>query len=407
MSGKVSKINFVSFREDKLFIDNLYLYHLNEDKILREKTKIKIDKTKEINHFMEDILLNSQMLEWAGVSFNDTEWYKLRIAMKKLMQENDCEYIRFFGKIFGINSDYYIIQGLPRKFPPQNPVKHVEVRGSEGINKYTFWVSDSLLDKWTELPDITHEQLVVSRKFKYILTGDLSSPVNSFVHFPGREMHLLRCQITRILHSSCIVPKGFQKLKEDMKESLEGKVTEFDEEYKPGTFEEMKSPEFEAWTHEEAFVFPNGKVICPEEETQVDRMRGIAEDEGYKVKEGGNEEGEEPQEVDMKYWKIKIVGDQMVHNIPDKDPITHAVIHITNQRWPGTHTVWKEGKFCNIYIGFGVKSPDVCYSPDNLDKVDKDTRDVTENPEPNPEKEPVIPEPDSDEEKKEGEEGQE
>ena len=70
------------------------------------------------------------------------------------MQENDCEYIRFFGKNFVINSDYYIIQGWQRKFPP-----------SEGTNKYTFWVSDSLLDKWTELPDITHEQLVVSRKF--------------------------------------------------------------------------------------------------------------------------------------------------------------------------------------------------------------------------------------------------
>ena len=36
-----------------------------------------------------------------------------------------------------------------------------------------------------------------------------------------------------------------------------------------------------------------------------------------------------------------------------------------------------------------------------LEKVDKDPEDVNEHPEPNPEKEPVIPEPDSDEEKKE------
>lgn len=378
-------------------------YTPKENKILREKTKIKIDKTLTINNYMEDIFLNSNMLEWAGISFNPTEWYKIRIAMKKILVENDCEYIRFFGKIFAKDTDYYIIQGLPRKYPAQNPPKHVETRGSEGINKYTFWVSDSVLEYWKELPDITHEQLVKSRNFKYIFTGHLTSPVNSFIYFPGKEMHLLKCQIVRILHSSSICPKGYQKLSENFKEQLEGKVTEIDEEYKPATFEEMKAPEFDNWTHEQPYIYPNGKCIDPEIEGQVDRMRGINEDEGYKIKEGGENEGEEPTEVDMKFWKIKVIGDQMSYNVPDKEPVTHAVVHITNERWQGTHTVWKEGNFCNIYIGFGYKNTDQCFNPTQLDKVDKDPRDITEHPEPNPEKEPVIPEADSDDEKKEGE----
>ena len=372
-----------------------------EEKVLQESSKIKISKTKEISNYMEDILSHATILEWAGINFNQIEWYKIRLSMKKLLTENKCEYIRFFGKIYGINSDYYIIQGIVKDYPMKNPQKHVESRGNEGINRFTFWVSDSLLEYWNELPDITHEQLVSSRLFKYIFTGDLNAKVKSFVPFPGKEMHLLKCQIVRILHSSSIVPKGYQKLSENYKDQLEGKIVEYDEEYKPLSFEEMKDPEFANWTHEYAYIYPNGKVIDPSIENQVERMKGIGEDEGYKIKEG---EGEEVTEVDAKYWKIKVAGDTMMHVVPEKEPITHAVIHIVNERWPGTHCVWKEGVFCNIYIGFGYKDVDECFNPTQLTKIDKDPEDVTEHPEPNPEKEPVVPEHDSEEEKKKEEE---
>ena len=128
-----------------------------EEKIIQEKSQIKVPKVKEVQNYMEDILLHASILEWIGINFNQTEWYKIRMAMKKLLIENKCEYIRFFGKIYGINSDYYIIQGIVKDYPMKNPPKHVESRGNEGINRYTFWVSDSLLEYWNELPDITHE----------------------------------------------------------------------------------------------------------------------------------------------------------------------------------------------------------------------------------------------------------
>ena len=255
-----------------------------EEKILHETSKIKVTKAKDIPNYMEDILTHSTILEWAGINFNQKEWYKIRLAMKKLLVENKCEFIRFFGKIYGINSDYYIIQGIVKDYPMKNPPKHVESRGNEGINRFTFWVSDSLLEYWNELPDITPEQVVASRRFKYIFTGDLNSKVKSFVPFPGKEMHLLKCQIVRILHSSSIVPKGFQKLSENYKDQLEGKIVEYDEEYKPLSFEEMKDPEFANWTHEYAYIYPSGKVIDPAVENQVERMKGIGEDEGYKIK---------------------------------------------------------------------------------------------------------------------------
>ena len=371
-----------------------------EEKVLTDFANNKPKKARLVTNFMDDIMSQAKLFEWGGVSFSEEEWFKIQMAMKKLMLKNDCEYIRFFGKIFGIKSDYYIIQGIQKRYSMKNPLVHIESRGNEGINRYTFWVSNSILESWYELPDITPQQLVASRQFKYHFTGDLNSKVKSFRTFPGKEMHLLKCQIVRILHSSCIVPKGYLKVSENFKEQLEGKVTEFDEEYKSPTFEEMKSPEVENWIHEHAYIFPNGKVIDPSIETQVDRMRGIAEDEGYKVKEG---EGENINEIDMKYWKVKVVGDQMIHNRTNGEPITHAVVLVRNTRWPGTLCVWKEEKFANIYVGFGIKAIDSPYTPTQFGTVDKDPNDTVEHAEPNPDKEPPPPE----EEKKEGEEGNE
>lgn len=401
---KNTKLDFFQFKQPEKDIKRVTILTPDEEKILTNFATKKKRPAKLINNYMEDILAHSKLFEWGGVSFSEEQWYKIRMAMKKILAENDCEFLRFFGKIFGKNADYYIIQGLPKKYPMQNPTPHVESRGNEGINRYTFWVSSSVLETWTELPDITKEQLVTSRYFKYIFTGKLNNSVNSFVPFPGQEKHLLKCQIVRILHSSSIVPKGLYKLSENFKEQLEGKVTEFDEEFKSPTFEEMKSPEAESWVHEHAYIFPNGKVIDPEVEAQVERLKGVNEDEGYKVKEG---EGDNAEEKDMKYWRVKVVGDPIMHNKPNGDPITHAVVLIRNMRWPGTLTVWKEEKYANIYVGFGVKAIDANYYPTQILKVDKDPREPVDNKEPFPEKEPEKPaeeNPEGEEEKKEEEE---
>ena len=395
---KNTKLDTFQYKLPSKVVKKCFNHTPLEEKILTEFALKKKKQTKTVNNFMEDILQQSKLFEWGGISFSDEEWYKIRMAMKKILLDNDCEYLRFFGKIYGIKSDYYIIQGLLKTYPMKNPQVHVESRGNEGINRYTFWVSNSILESWYELPDITHEQIVASRRFKYHLTGDLNAKVKSFVSFPGKEMHLLKCQIIRILHSSCIVPKGYYKISENFKEQLEGKVTEIDEEFKSPTFEEMKGPEGESWVHEHAYIYPSGKVIDPSVEAQVDRLKGINEDEGYKVKEG---EGENVNEIDLKYWKVKVVGDQIVHNRANGDPITHAVVLVKNMRWPGTLTVWKEEKFANIYVGYGIKAIGENYYPTQLMKVDKDPQDLEEQKEPFPEKEPPKPE-----EKKEGEEGE-
>ena len=394
---KNTKLDSFQYRLPKKEIKKTFAHTPLEEKFLTEFSQKKKQEAKTINNYMEDILAQSKLFEWGGVSFSEEEWYKIRLAMKKILIENDCEFLRFFGKIYGIKSDYYIIQGTLKTYPMRNPPEHVESRGNEGINRFTFWVSNSILESWYELPDITHEQIVASRRFKYHLTGDLNSKVKSFISFPGKEMHLLKCQIVRILHSSCIVPKGYYKISENFKEQLEGKITEIEEEFKSPTFDEMKGADGEAWVHEYGYIYNSGKVIDVKAEPQVDRLKGINEDEGYKVKEG---EGD--NEIDLKYWKVKVVGDPIMHNRANGDPLTHAAVIVKNNRWPGTLTVWKEEKFANIYVGYGIKAIGENYFPTQLARIDKDPADLEEQKEPNPEKEPPKAE-----EKKEGEEGEE
>ena len=91
---------------------------------------------------------------------------------------------------------------------------------------------------------------------------------------------------------------------------------------------------------------PNGKIVVdtaalPENVPAVDRLRKIVDDEGYKKKDGDNEET-------VKYWKIKVVGDQMQYQ-KEGNNLIYATIVLTNTRWPGATTVWKVRIFILIF----------------------------------------------------------
>ena len=309
-----------------------------EEKVFKELNKRKSKKVETVTNYMEDVLALSRVLEWGGITFNKSKWFKIRLAMKKLLIESDAVNLRFWGKIYGIESDYFVIQGTLKTYQQTNPKPYVETRGNEGVNRYMFWVSSNLLEGWTELPDVSAEQIAESRKFKYHFTGDLSAKVKAFNKFSGREAHLLKCQILRIMHSSSIIPDGYLRASDKFQEDLAGKITEFaDGEYTAGTFEDMKTDE--RWCHEYAYIYPNGKIVVdtsalPENVTPVDRLRRIGEDEGFKkLDKEGNEET-------VKYWKVKVVGDQMQY-AKEGNNITYATVVLTNTRWPGSTCVWK------------------------------------------------------------------
>ena len=79
---------------------------------------------------------------------------------------------------------------------------------------------------------------------------------------------------------------------------------------------------------------------------------------------------------------------------------------IRSLRWPGALTVTKNGEFCSIYVGDGLKRGGQSYTPIEPPEVQSDPFDLEENPEPTPKEEPEEPdEPDTDKENQpEGEE---
>jgi hypothetical protein len=305
----------------------------HEEKILTELNKKKPKEVPLINHYIEDVLLLSRMLEWAGISFGKNEWFKIRLAMKKLMVESDAVSLRFWGKIYGTTADYYIIQGSLRHYPLQDPkLPYKDVRGNEGLNRYVYWVSNSILEGWYELPEVTAEQIMASRNFKYHFTGDLNAKVKGFNNFPGRESHLLKCQVLRIMHSSSIVPDGYLRASDKYQEDLAGKITEVNtDDYQPGAFEDMKTDD--KWVHEYAYIYPNGKIIDPSIQEQVERMKKISDEVYQKMDKEGNP-------IDIKFWRVKVIGDQMQYT-KDNNTSVYATVVLTNTRWPGSTCVWK------------------------------------------------------------------
>lgn len=77
-------------------------------------------------------------------------------------------------------------------------------------------------------------------------------------------------------------------------------------------------------------------------------------------------------------------------------------------RWPGATTVAKNGKYCTIYVGDGIKRGDTSFNPTEPPEVQSDPVDQIEQPEPTPlvaPEEPAEPDTDKEAEPAEGEEG--
>ena len=122
------------------------------------------------------------------------------------------------------------------------------------------------MDEWIELPEVSPEQMKASRLFKYYFTGDLYADVSgSFNYFPGYEIHLLKCQILRIMHGSFIVPSGYLKAKAEVEEGMEGKLVEYDNDFVMPAIEELNLTE--KWVHEYANILLSGRIIHLKAET--------------------------------------------------------------------------------------------------------------------------------------------
>jgi len=93
----------------------------------------------------------------AGIYFGEEETYLLQKSLAKLAAETEARELRFWGKILGTKKDYWVAEGLlDHKFSDEPSSPETERHGT-GCNRLTYWVCNSVLDEWMQLPLVTPE----------------------------------------------------------------------------------------------------------------------------------------------------------------------------------------------------------------------------------------------------------
>jgi hypothetical protein len=198
-----------------------------------QPTKEKESKEYTIRKFS----LESQKLQWAGYSLSKEEAALVDGHLLDIAEKYKVSEIRFWGKIFGTEFDYYVIQGVAGEIKAlEEIVKGGEKRG-EGVNYHTFWVTNNLIEaEWIELPLITPEHIKTARKIKKYFSGRLEKPLSCEPLFNGVEKYYLKAQLVRMTSSLEIVPKGIFKPNDD-----NPKLVEYEEEPKVPEFAELST----------------------------------------------------------------------------------------------------------------------------------------------------------------------
>ena len=86
---KSTKLDTFQYKLPSKDVKKCFQHTPLEEKILIEFSLKKKHSAKTIPNYMEDVLQQSKLFEWGGISFSDEEWYKIRMAMKKILMEND------------------------------------------------------------------------------------------------------------------------------------------------------------------------------------------------------------------------------------------------------------------------------------------------------------------------------
>lgn len=211
-------------------------------------------------------------------------------SLKKLAVDSGAANVRFFGKITGTQQDYYVAEGTLEGGDEdggdvEKPAD-LEPRGS-GVNKFVYWVSNNILDKWTKLPDLLPKDIVAARQIKVLFTGDLERPIYTNPYFFGQEKHYLRAQIARIIHSTTIVPSGLFKITEDNDKEIEDFVPEEGELQMPSTHD---MADIKNWVHYAQSILKAGRTAhiqpevpegSPEEVTEETLMKALEDRDPY------------------------------------------------------------------------------------------------------------------------------
>ncbi|CAF1015598.1 unnamed protein product [Adineta ricciae] len=349
----------------------------------------------------------------AGYGIHITEIILIWSAMKRLNDHINCTEMKFWGKIFGLHCDYYIVQvqheneipfdeinichqrRLPKiekqTRPSNKPIFHQTVVQREsleipsephgvGANQYTYFATNSPGLPWIKLSDVKPAMIDHARKIRWFFTGCLSAPVNGFPPFVGLEKDYLRAQIARITATTHISPAGFFILEQsETEEEEEGGGggegdTTLSDQYKdpeilvnaefnddptnPVTAESLADTSLQEWVHSLPEILPQGR-------TQFWRPSSIE----TTVQSQGEDESIEEEIVNENKFQTRapllrpIGEDKHLHTNQTSWSIgltmsvmrEYSMCYVRSNIWPGAFTLGDAKKYFNLYIGWGHK----------------------------------------------------
>jgi len=314
-----------------------------------QRAKVHIPNKTKIVHFLED----SIMLNWAGISFGTGQNYEISLRLKELGLSlgNDLINLRLWGKMLGQKSDYWIAEGQVTGYNIDLG-NDMEVRG-KGANSYSYWaLSTKPGSTWEALPNLRPRWVFLTKCVRKTLTGDLDAEINvgGFMPFLARERAYLRALIARISAATILAPNGAFAYTDE-----EGIQSNQEFEF-PGS-DDLKVQG--TWAHAREHLLPNGRTAYQELDPELDeetaakfeqereadppqeKLRAITSDEPVVE---GNSDG----------WTVSQVGDLAQYSF-ESGPKSYAINIVRSNRWPGAYTVARGTRYCNIYVGYGLR----------------------------------------------------
>jgi radial spoke head protein 4/6 len=109
---------------------------------------------------MPDLMAqNKRVYQWAGIDLGEYNTMLLQKSLKALTVSADAANLRLWGKIRGTERDYYVAEGSSQQGALDTEGTDIEGRGTDGVNKFAYWASNSPAGPWVVLPDLTAEDL--------------------------------------------------------------------------------------------------------------------------------------------------------------------------------------------------------------------------------------------------------
>lgn len=304
----------------------------------------------------QDVAGDALLFDAVGVGLGVSEMYGVMLAQKKLGDEpaTGIATIRFFGKFFGLYSDYYVFETTLKTKPeiPSAPESSTPYEANTGANKYVYFVCSFLGGPFTQLPFVKPEEVKVARQIKKLLTGRLESPVSTFPAFPGTEANYLRAQIARIAATTVACPAGSFAPNDETNELERSE----DWEGVPG----REAAQLGSWVHRMPHLKKQGrcdvyKREAPEGEEDNPEWEPTEEEQEEEVEPLGSLEADNALggvPADTEGAALAWTG--LVSSC--LEDVKFQVGGLRSNLWPGAFAVAKDKAFANIYVGWGQKN---------------------------------------------------